>query len=48
MNGDSIGAETFYIVASYTPLTELNTLVAGMQKAGGRQKQVAAAARCPA
>lgn len=40
------GTETFYIVASYTPLNDLQTILATMQQAGtGRRTQATAAKR---
>jgi len=39
------GTETFYIVASYTPLDNLQTVLAAMQRAGDERRKQAAAAR---
>jgi hypothetical protein len=39
------GIETFYLVASYTPLNDLDRLLAAMQQAGRQNAQAAAAAR---
>jgi hypothetical protein len=39
------GIETFYLVASYTPLTDLARLVAAMRQAGQSNARAAAAAR---
>lgn len=42
---ENIGTELFYIVASYTPLTELNATLAKMEKAGDQNIALARAAR---
>jgi len=42
---DRPGAETFYLVASYTPLNNLDLLLSQMQQAGEKQVQAATAAR---
>lgn len=42
---DRPGKETFFVVASYTPLNDLDQLLAKMQQAGEQQVQLAAAAQ---
>ncbi|MDP6546427.1 MAG: DUF4384 domain-containing protein [Phycisphaerae bacterium] len=39
------GTETFYIVASYTPMRSLDAIVAKMEQAGGQQTRLARSAR---
>jgi hypothetical protein len=42
---DRRGVETFYVVASYAPLSDLDRLLAQMQQAGAQSKQLAGALR---
>ncbi len=42
---DKPGTETFYVVASYTPLKDLDRILAEMRDAGGRDVRLATAAR---
>ena len=42
---DKPGTETFYVVAAYTPLKDLDQILAKMQAAGGPNVRLAAAAR---
>ena len=39
------GTETFYIVTSYTPMRNLDAIVAKMERAGGQQVRLARSAR---